>query len=87
VVGLALGLSDLNAYGTPGGLGASLMYMFSYLLSLKGLQLGLGVLRVTIPPVLILTTLLAFALLSLIPIITIQLVYRGQVRERFIEVR
>jgi hypothetical protein len=87
VVGLALGLSDLNAYGTSGGLGASLTYMFSYLLGLKGLQLSLGVLRVAIPPVLILTTLLAFVLLSLIPITTIQLVYRGQVRERFIEVR
>lgn len=87
LVGFALGLSDLNAYGTSGGLGASLTYMFSYLLGLKGLQLSLGVLRVTIPPVLILTTLLAFVILSLIPITTIQLVYRGQVRERFIEVR
>ncbi len=87
VVGLALGLSDLNAYGTPGGLGASLTYMFSYLLGLKGLQLGLGVLRAAIPPILILTILLTFVLLSLIPITTIQLVYRGQIRERFIEVR
>lgn len=87
VVGLAQGLSDINAYTSPGGLGASLTYMFSQLLGFKGLQLSLGVLRATASPVSVLAIFLTSALLSLIPITTIQLVYRGQVRERFIEVR
>lgn len=87
IVGLALGISDLNTYVSPTGLGASLTFLFSQLLGFKGLQLGLGVLRITVSPVLVLATLLTSTLLPLIPILTIQLVYRGQVRERFIEVR
>ncbi|MEM4829245.1 MAG: hypothetical protein QW417_00160 [Zestosphaera sp.] len=87
VIGLTLGLSDLNTYISPGGLGASLTYLFSQLLGLKGLQLGLGVLRVVVSPVLTSAILLTSVLMPLIPILTIQLVYRGQVRERFIEVR
>ncbi|MEO3993981.1 MAG: hypothetical protein QN229_06745 [Desulfurococcaceae archaeon TW002] len=52
-----------------------------------GDSLDLGVLRVVVSPVLVLAVLLTSVLILLIPILTIQLVYRGHVRERFIEVR
>jgi len=87
VVGLALGVSDLNAYTSPSGLSASITYLFTQLLGFRRLQLGSGVLRIVVSPTLVLTTLLTSLLVPLIPIMTIQLVYRGQVRERFIEVR
>ena len=87
VVGLALGISDLNTYASPSGLSSSIMYLFTQLLGFRRLQLGSGVLRITVSPTLVLATLPTSVLIPIIPILTIQLVYRGQVRERFIEVR
>ncbi len=86
VVGSALGISDLNIYASPIGFDSPTL-LFSQLLGSRGVYLGLGALRVVVSPVLVLAILLVSVLIPLVPILTIQLVYRGHVRERFIEVR
>lgn len=86
LVGLALSLSDLTTYSTSIG-GTSIIYLFSQLLGGEGLYINLGVLRFVTSPMLVTVTVLVLTVASLVPALTTQLVYRGRVRERFIEVR